>query len=92
MMRRRNKRRQYGSVVTSKRGRSSAPAVRSADSEAADVPSDDMVMPASDWLLPEHRPAQVLSHKEETFGESDLPQPDPTASFQLPESHWGDST
>ena len=88
----RNKRRQDGSVISSKRGRGSAPAVRSADSEAADVPSDDMVMPASDWPLPEHRPAQVLSHKEEIFGESDLPQPEPTASFQLPESHWGDST
>ena len=90
----RNKRRQDGSVISNKRGggSESAPAVRSADSEAADVPSDDMVMPASDWPLPEHRPAQVLSHKEEIFGESDLPQPEPTASFQLPESHWGDST
>lgn len=89
----RNKRRQDGSVVSSKCGGSSAPTVKSADGKTADVPSDDMVMPASasGGSFPEQRPARVLSHKEKLFGEYGLPQPDLSTSFQHPEPHWTDS-
>lgn len=89
----RNKRRRDGSVVSSKCGGRSAPTVKSADGKTADIPSDDMVMPASasDGSFPEQRPARVLSHKEKLFGEYGLPQPDLSTSFQHPEPHWTDS-